>query len=142
MERIIKQIEFPVPEQPKALRVAAYARVSSGKDAMLHSLSAQVSYYSNLIQKHKGWLYCGVYSDEAFTGTKENREGFQNLLTDCRAGKIDMVITKSISRFARNTVTLLETVRELKLLGVDVFFEEQNIHICIHRIQFYLCTFE
>ncbi len=128
MERIIKQIEFPVPEQPKALRVAAYARVSSGKDAMLHSLSAQVSYYSNLIQNHKGWLYCGVYSDEAFTGTKENREGFQNLLTDCRAGKIDMVITKSISRFARNTVTLLETVRELKLLGVDVFFEEQNIH--------------
>lgn len=109
-------------------RVAAYARVSSGKDAMLHSLSAQISYYSNFIQSHKDWHYVGVYADEAKTGTKESREGFQKLISDCHAGKIDMVITKSISRFARNTVTLLETVRELKSLGVDVFFEEQNIH--------------
>jgi DNA invertase Pin-like site-specific DNA recombinase len=114
--------------QPKARRVAAYARVSSGKDAMLHSLSAQVNYYSDLIQQHPGWLYCGVYADEALTGTKDDREGFQRLLTECRTGNVDMVITKSISRFARNTVTLLETVRELKSLGVDVYFEEQNIH--------------
>ena len=70
----------------------------------------------------------GVYVDEALTGTKEDRDGFQRLLADCRAGKIDIVLTKSISRFARNTVTLLETVRELKALGVDVYFEEQNIH--------------
>ena len=95
---------------------------------MLHSLSAQVSYYSTLIQRHNGWEYAGVYADEALTGTKESRENFQRLLTDCRSGKIDMVITKSISRFARNTVTLLQTVRELKALGVDVYFEEQNIH--------------
>lgn len=108
--------------------MAAYARVSSGKDAMLHSLSAQVSYYSDLIQKHSGWQYAGVYADEALTGTKDNRENFQRLLADCRARKVDMVITKSISRFARNTVTLLETVRDLKTMGVDVFFEEQNIH--------------
>lgn len=108
--------------------MAAYARVSSGKDAMLHSLSAQVSYYSTLIQNHKGWAYVGVYADEALTGTKDNRDDFQRLLTDCRAGLIDLVITKSISRFARNTVTLLETIRELKSLGVDVYFEEQNIH--------------
>jgi len=81
-----------------------------------------------MIQKHPGWLYCGVYADEALTGTKDSRENFQRLLTDCRNGKIDLVITKSISRFARNTVTLLETIRELKELGVDVFFEEQNIH--------------
>jgi len=113
---------------PKLKRVAAYARVSSGKDAMLHSLSAQVSYYSELIQNHSGWQYVGVYADEALTGTKDNRENFQRLLADCRAGKVDMVITKSISRFARNTVTLLKTVRELKTMGVDVFFEEQNIH--------------
>ena len=117
-----------IPRLEQKNRVAAYARVSSGKDAMLHSLSAQVSYYSNLIQQHPGWLYCGVYSDEAKTGTKDSREGFQQLLADCRTGKLDMVITKSISRFARNTVTLLETVRELKGQGVDVFFEEQNIH--------------
>ena len=88
------------------MRVAAYARVSSGKDAMLHSLSAQVSYYSDLIQRHQGWQYVGVYADEALTGTKDTRENFQRLLSDCRNGKIDIVITKSISRFARNTVTL------------------------------------
>ena len=128
MERVIKQVEFPVPAQPKTVRAAAYARVSTGKDAMLHSLSAQVSQYSKIIQNHPGWTFCGVYADEAFTGTKANREGFQNLLAECRAGHIDLVITKSISRFARNTVTLLETVRELRLLGVDVYFEEQNLH--------------
>lgn len=120
-----------VPKPPKLdqkKRVAAYARVSSGKDAMLHSLSAQVSYYSELIQNHEDWLYVGVYADEAKTGTKESRTDFQRLIEDCRAGKIDMVITKSISRLARNTVTLLQTVREFKALGVDIFFEEQNIH--------------
>lgn len=126
--RIVTQTRFPKAQLPKLTRVAAYARVSSGKDAMLHSLSAQVSYYSNLIQNHSGWQYVGVYADEALTGTKENRENFQRLLTDCRSDKVDMIITKSISRFARNTVTLLETVRELKNMGVDVFFEEQNIH--------------
>lgn len=116
------------PKLERKKRVAAYARVSNGKDAMLHSLSEQVSYYSNLIQNHGDWLYAGVYSDEAKTGTKDSRAGFQNLVADCRAGKIDMVITKSISRFARNTVTLLQTVREFKALGVDIYFEEQNIH--------------
>ncbi len=128
MERTIQRVGFNIPAQPKAKRVAAYARVSSGKDAMLHSLSAQVSYYSDLIQNHPGWLYCGVFADEALTGTKENRDAFQRLLAECRAGNVDMVITKSISRFARNTVVLLQTVRELKSLGVDVYFEEQNIH--------------
>ena len=128
MDRIIEKVHFDMPVQPKATRVAAYARVSSGKDAMLHSLSAQISYYSEMIQSRPGWLYAGVYSDEALTGTKENRRGFQALLEDCRAGKIDMVIVKSISRLARNTVTLLETVRELRSYGVDVYFEEQNIH--------------
>lgn len=126
MTRKIEQVRF-AEIAPKKKRVAAYARVSSGKDAMLHSLSAQVSYYSGYIQRH-GWEYAGVYADEALTGTKDNRENFQRLLAECRNGNIDMVITKSISRFARNTVTLLETVRELKTLGVDVYFEEQNIH--------------
>ena len=128
MEKVIRKMEAGIPSLPQRRRVAAYARVSSGKDAMLHSLSAQVSSYSDHIQKNPEWEYAGVYVDEALTGTKDNREGFQRLLADCRAGKIDMVLTKSISRFARNTVTLLETVRELKTLGVDVYFEEQNIH--------------
>jgi DNA invertase Pin-like site-specific DNA recombinase len=113
---------------PTLTRVAAYARVSSGKDAMLHSLSAQVSHYSDLIQAHPGWAYVGVYADESLTGTKEDRENFRRMVADCKAGKIDLVLTKSISRFARNTVTLLRTVRELKAIGVDVYFEEQNIH--------------
>ena len=128
MERIVEQVHSAIPLKEQRKRVAAYARVSSGKDAMLHSLSAQVSYYNDLIHSRSDWLYCGVYSDEAVTGTKIERKGFQALLSDCRAGKLDMVIVKSISRLARNTVTLLETVRELKCLGVDVFFEEQNIH--------------
>jgi len=127
MARTVEKRAFKTP-LPSAKRVAAYARVSSAKDAMHHSLSAQVSYYSNYIQSHPGWVYIGVYADEAKTGTKDNRENFQRLLADCRSGKVDMVITKSISRFARNTVTLLETIRELKSLGIDVFFEEQNIH--------------
>ena len=128
MGKTIRQVEFPAPLTVPLRRVAAYARVSTGKDAMLHSLSAQVSYYSNLIQQNPEWVYCGVYSDEALTGTKADRKGFCEMLDDCRAGKLDLIITKSLSRMARNTVTLLETIRELRNLGVDVYFEEQNIH--------------
>lgn len=128
MQRIIQKVEFDTPTKVKVLRVAAYTRVSSGKDAMLHSLSQQISYYSSYIQGHENWLYCGVYADEALTGTKDSRPEFRRLVADCRAGKIDLVITKSISRFARNTVTLLESVRELKMLGIGIFFEEQNIN--------------
>ena len=125
---MIQKVAFPQKKPFLLKRTAAYARVSSGKDAMLHSLSAQVSYYNQLIQSNPEWLFCGVYADEALTGTKENRAEFQKLLNRCRRGEIDLILTKSISRFARNTVTLLETVRELKTLGVDVYFEEQRIH--------------
>ena len=128
MERIIRKIKPRASIPSKQKRVAAYARVSSGKEAMLHSLSAQVSYYSNYIQQHSDWEYAGVYADEALTGTKDSRPEFQRLLNDCRAGLIDMIITKSISRFARNTVTMLETLRELRQLEVDVYFEEENMH--------------
>lgn len=128
MEKQVEKITVPGINMPKKKRVAAYARVSSGKDAMLHSLSAQVSAYSSLIQKTPGWQFVKVYADEAVTGTKDNRSGFQQMLADCRARLVDMVLCKSISRFARNTVTLLEAVRELKELGVDIYFEEQNIH--------------
>lgn len=127
MEKQVIQIPA-VPKLDRELYVAAYARVSSGKDAMLHSLAQQVEYYSGLIQSHPGWRYAGVFADEALTGTKDNRAEFQRLLAECRAGRVNMVLTKSITRFARNTVTTLETVRELKALGVDVYFEEQRIH--------------
>lgn len=127
-ERIttVSRIE-PVVRAKKLKRVAAYARVSTGKDAMLHSLAAQVSYYSELIQHNPEYEYVGVYADEGLSGTRESRPDFQRMLKDCRDGKIDRILCKSISRFARNTVVLLETVRELKGLGVSVYFEEQNI---------------
>lgn len=118
----------PIPAIAKRERVAAYARVSCEKDAMLHSLSAQVNYYSQYIQQNPAWEYAGVYVDEALTGTKDSRPEFQRMLTDCKEGKIDRILTKSLSRFARNTVTVLESVRMLKSLGIDVYFEEGNIH--------------
>ena len=95
---------------------------------MLHSLAAQVDYFQNLIRQHPGWEFCGVFADEAKTGTKDERPEYQKMLEKCRNREVDLVITKSISRFARNTVTLLETVRELKSLGIDVYFEKENLH--------------
>lgn len=127
MNKTVTDITPKLQKDLRKLRVAAYARVSCDKDAMLHSLDAQVHYYRNLICGNPDWEFTGIYADEAKTGTKESREQFQQLLAECRAGNIDMVITKSVSRFARNTVTLLRTVRELKELGINVFFEEQNI---------------
>ena len=129
--KTMKNVYDITPQQAqlqKKKRVAAYARVSSGKEAMLHSLKAQIDYYREYINCNPEWTFAGIYADEAKTGTKDSREQFQLLLEDCRAGKIDMVVTKAISRFARNTVTLLETVRELQRLGIDVYFEEQNIY--------------
>lgn len=123
----ISKLEL-MPKLPAKKRVCAYARVSADKETALHSLSYQVSYYSELIQKHKGWSYAGVYSDEGISGTRDTRPEFNRMVNDAKAGKVDMIITKSISRFARNTVTLLKSVRELKDHKVDVYFEEQNIH--------------
>ena len=125
--RKITKIEAVAP-LPKRTKVAAYARVSLGTEHMLHSLATQVSHYSAYIQGHAEWEYAGIYADSAVTGTTDNRREFQRLINDCRNCKVDLVLTKSISRFARNTVDLLETVRELRLIGVDIYFEEQNIH--------------
>lgn len=126
--RIVNKIEPKVPQMPSRKRVAAYARVSMESERLQHSLSAQVSYYSALIQKHPGWEYVGVYADNGITGTKTtSREEFNRMLADCEAGKIDIILTKSISRFARNTVDLLETVRHLKDLGISVQFEKEHI---------------
>ena len=126
--RIINKIEPKVPQMPTRKRVAAYARVSMESERLQHSLSAQVSYYSGLIQKNPSWEYVGVYADDGVTGTKaEAREEFNRMLADCEAGKINIILTKSISRFARNTVDLLSTVRHLKELGISVQFEKERI---------------
>ena len=117
----------PAPIQKK--KVAAYARVSKDTEQLMHSLSAQVSYYSDLIQRTPDWEYAEVYVDAGLTGTStEARPEFQRLIADCEAGKINIVLTKSISRFARNTVDLLSTVRRLKELGVEVRFEKEHIN--------------
>ena len=115
-------------EMPKLKKVAAYARVSIDTDQMLHSLSSQVSYFSEFIQSHPDWQYVGVYYDRGKTGTKASRGDFQRLLDDAKKGLIDVIITKSLSRFARNTVDCLKAIRELKAIGVDIYFQEQNIH--------------
>lgn len=125
----ITKIEPKIKALPQRKKVAAYARVSMETERLHHSLSAQVSYYSELIQKNPEWQYAGVYADEGITGTSTmKRPEFQRMLADCEAGKIDIILTKSISRFARNTVDLLETVRHLKELGIEVRFEKEHIN--------------
>ena len=127
MAKVVRKIEAATPVPVKLKRVAAYARVSMETERLNHSLSAQVSYYSELIQKHPGWVYAGVYADDGISGTKVNRPEFQKMLADCEAGSIDIILTKSISRFARNTVDLLGIVRHLKELGIEVQFEKEHI---------------
>lgn len=127
--RKITKIERRTPALPARKKVAAYARVSKDTERLMHSVSEQVSYYSALIQKNPEWDYAGVYADRGITGTLTSmRDEFQRMLSDCEAGKIDIILTKSISRFARNTVDLLETVRHLKSIGVEVRFEKENIN--------------
>ena len=125
ISRVEPKIKVPARRQ----RVAAYARVSKDTSRLMHSVSAQISYYSNLIQSNPEWEYAGVYADSGISGTGiKERDEFQRLIEDCEAGKIDIILTKSISRFARNTVDLLSTVRHLKEIGVEVRFEKEHIN--------------
>ena len=113
----------------KRRRVAAYARVSTDKEEQENSFEAQVSYYKKRIQQNPQWIYVDVYADEGITGTStKKREGFNRMIEDALAGKIDLILTKSVSRFARNTVDSLTTVRKLKDKGVEVYFEKENIY--------------
>ena len=112
----------------RKLRVAAYARVSSSSEDQLNSYRVQNQYYSELISNNPDWEMVDIYADEGITGTSvERREDFQRMMRDCRKGKIDRILVKSISRFARNTKDCLAAIRELKELGVSVLFEEQGI---------------
>ena len=127
MAKIIKLKRRKV--NPGVVRTAAYARVSKESERSTHSLAAQVSYYSELIQSNPEWEYAGVYIDSFITGSKtSSRDGFNKLIAECDAGNIDLVLVKSISRFARNTVDLLNTVRHLKEIGVAVVFEKERIN--------------
>ena len=114
--------------QPKKKRVAAYCRVSTDQEEQLSSYEAQVNYYTTYIEKQPDYECAGIYADEGISGTStKKREQFNKMITDCKAGKIDMIITKSISRFARNTLDCLNFVRLLKDLNIGVLFEKENI---------------
>ena len=118
----------PILEQAKKLRVAAYARVSSDSADQLNSFATQAEYYTSYIQSKDEWEFAGLYADEAVSGTTtDKRDDFHRLLEDCRAGKIDRILVKSISRFARNTLDCIEAVRELRQLGVTILFEKENL---------------
>ena len=108
--------------------VAAYARVSLDSERLEHSLEAQIEKYTQTIEKQPGWVLVKVFYDNGITGTKANRPGFLKLLEACEMGEIDIILVKSISRLSRNSLDLLTTVRHLKDLGVDVWFEKENIH--------------
>jgi site-specific DNA recombinase len=111
------------------LRVAAYARVSTDSDEQFTSYEAQIDYYTQYIQRNPEWTFVKVYTDEGISGTNtKHRAGFNEMIEDALAGKIDLIVTKSVSRFARNTVDSLVTIRKLKEKGVQVYFEKENIY--------------
>lgn len=123
----VKVIE-PNALVPEHLRVAAYCRVSSDSEDQLHSYAAQIRNYTEVIAQHDGWELVDVYADEGLTGTRmDKRDDFNRMMRDCRKGKIDRILVKSVARFARNTKECLASLRELSGMGVTVRFEKENI---------------
>ena len=129
----ITRIEFPVklpaPAQPQPRkRVAAYARVSTMKDAQENSLQSQQDYFAEYIRHHPDWVFAGIYTDEGISAVNtKHLDSFNRMIRDALAGKIDLIVTKSVSRFARNTVDSLTTIRKLKEAGCECFFQKENI---------------
>ena len=125
----INPVTGKIDTSRKKRRVAGYARVSTDSDEQFTSYEAQVDYYTRFIQANPDWEFVKVYTDEGISGLNtKNREGFNTMIADALAGAIDLIVTKSVSRFARNTVDSLTTVRKLKENGVEVFFQKENIY--------------
>ena len=131
----IRKIEPTQPQENKLqpvkrlLRVAAYCRVSTEADEQANSYEAQIEHYTNEIAKHPEWINAGIYADKGITGTQaKKRPEFLKMIRKCRQHKIDIILVKSISRFARNTVDCLEYIRELKSLGIAVIFEKEKVN--------------
>lgn len=123
-------VQQPKPGQPygKKLRVAAYCRVSSEKDEQLNSFEVQVSYYKEKIAQNPEWKMAGIFADEGISGTSlKNRDEFKRMLRHCREGRIDLILVKSVSRFGRNTVDVMDTVRKLLKRNIGVKFEKENL---------------
>ena len=115
-------------ERPK-LRVAAYCRVSTDSDEQATSYEAQVEHYTEYIKKNPEWEFAGIFADDGISGTNtKKREDFNRMIEECMNGSIDMIITKSISRFARNTLDCLKFIRQLKEKNIPVYFEKENIN--------------
>lgn len=118
-----------LPQAIRPKRVAAYCRVSTMQEIQHHSLEAQRDYYEKLIASRPHWIFVGVYTDQASGRHNLKMQDFQRLLGDCRNGKIDLILVKSISRMGRNTVQFLQACTELNDIGVDVYFEVEKLHI-------------
>lgn len=122
--------------------MAAYCRVSTKQDEQINSYEVQKQYYTGKINSEPKWCLAGIYADKGISGTStKNRDAFNRMIRDCKKGKIDRIITKSISRFARNTVDCLKYVRMLKEINVDIFFEEQGIHSMDPGAEFYITIY-
>lgn len=147
-----KQIRIIEPTRPfssiegevgvKIKRVCAYARVSTNTADQLNSYRVQIEEYTGRIKKHPNWIFQGMYADEGISGTSiKNRTQFSKMLQDARENKIDLILTKSLSRFARNTVDSLTVIHELRNLGVEVFFEKENLSSTDNKVDFLLTIF-
>ena len=141
----IRRIE-PAPKLPclsekqiTCRRVAAYARVSTDSSEQETSLEAQKDFFESFIKAHENWIFAGIYYDSGISGlSRRNRDGFNRMIEDALAGKIDLIITKSLSRFARNTVDTLTVIRKLKAADVEVFFQKENIYTMDSKGEFLL----
>lgn len=147
-QKVIREIPatVSVAEQVKKeyrqLRVVAYCRVSTKQEEQLNSYAVQVKHYTERINSEPKWVLVGIYADKGITGTStKKRDEFNKMIRKCKQGKVDMIITKSIARFARNTVDCLKYTRMLKDLGVDVYFEEQGIHSTQPGAEFYITIY-
>lgn len=129
-------------EKYRQLRVVAYCRVSTKMEEQLNSYETQVKHYTEKIGENPNWMLVGIFADKGITGTSvKNRDEFKKMIRLCKRGKVDMIICKSISRFARNTVDCLKYTRMLKAIGVDVYFEEQGIHSMQPGAEFYITIY-
>jgi len=139
LQVVQKQVLEGEENQPNKRRVCAYCRVSTDSEEQMESYNAQVSEYEEIITKNQDWEFVDIYADAGISGTNvKHRLAFNRMIRDCESGKIDLVITKSISRFARNTVDCLKHVRALKNIGVEVFFEKENIYSFDPKIELVL----
>ena len=126
----------------RQLRVAAYCRVSTKQDEQINSYENQKKIYTDRINSEPNWTLVEIFADKGITGTStKKRDDFNRMIRYCKQGKIDMIITKSVSRFARNTVDCLKYIRMLKKMNVDVYFEEQGIHSLDNGAEFYITIY-